>query len=335
MINKKVDVVFTIDEKYIQHFCVALTSLLENNLNNTGKIFLIHDINKNSKLLNITLEYFLKRYDKEIILKTFSSSVFDSFLVYGHISKATYFRLLLPEILPLNLNDVLFLDSDIVVNGDISEILKYNFKLEEQEQINVDKNLINDIEDEYYIYAVDHLLSNIEIERIKELGMKSGRYFNAGVMWINLNYWRSKQVSKRAFEFVAKYNNKLNYWDQDVLNAIIDGKYGEMPHKYNVFENNPGIERLLNLSKLSNSANSEEIILHFIGTIKPWLYRFEHPYKNIYSYYLNMTPFKNTLPEDFTLKNIIKKNIPEELKPVSSKIFQIIKKLFETDNIKL
>jgi lipopolysaccharide biosynthesis glycosyltransferase len=41
--------------------------------------------------------------------------------VFGHISIATYFRLLLPSILPPLLERVLFIDSDIVINGSLEE----------------------------------------------------------------------------------------------------------------------------------------------------------------------------------------------------------------------
>ena len=36
---------------------------------------------------------------------------------FSHISLATYYRLMLPEVLPVTLDKILYLDCDIIVNG--------------------------------------------------------------------------------------------------------------------------------------------------------------------------------------------------------------------------
>ena len=122
----KLDVVFTIDRNYIQHFTVACTSLLENSGNCINRITLIHDIDRLKSLRKI-FNYFNSKYNAMIEEIIIDSDLLNSMKTSHHISKATYFRLLLPEILPENIDRILFLDSDILVVDDLSEIANLNF----------------------------------------------------------------------------------------------------------------------------------------------------------------------------------------------------------------
>ena len=54
--NRELNVVFTIDDKFVQHFSVTLVSLLENNKDITFKLYVIHDI-VDPTLLNTTLAF--------------------------------------------------------------------------------------------------------------------------------------------------------------------------------------------------------------------------------------------------------------------------------------
>src|SRR5437899_872418 len=94
---RKIDVVFTSDSNYIQHFCVAVTSLLDNNLKYIDRVFLLTDIN-NKEPLEKTFGFIYLRYEKRITCITIDSSIIKRFKIDGHISQATYFRLFLSEI---------------------------------------------------------------------------------------------------------------------------------------------------------------------------------------------------------------------------------------------
>ena len=95
----KIDVVFTIDKNYIKYFCVALASLLENNNLIVNRIYLISDLIINSDLVKIS-NFIQNKYSKSIICLTIEDDALEKFRISNHISKATYFRLLLSEIIP-------------------------------------------------------------------------------------------------------------------------------------------------------------------------------------------------------------------------------------------
>jgi lipopolysaccharide biosynthesis glycosyltransferase len=50
------------------------------------------------------------------------SGLLCAFPVFGHISIATYFRVLLPSLLPPLLERVLFIDSDLVIDGSLEKL---------------------------------------------------------------------------------------------------------------------------------------------------------------------------------------------------------------------
>ncbi|MEM2538329.1 MAG: glycosyltransferase family 8 protein [Candidatus Methanomethylicia archaeon] len=305
--QKKLDVVFTIDENYIQHFCVACTSLLENN-KNIGRIFVVHDINQSNKKLIKAIKYLEEKYNATIKMLTLDSKVLENFKITHHISKATYFRLLLSEILPNDVDSVMFLDSDIVVVGSLDYILELDFLREDNiymtyhDGSNDTSHLTNY---EYYIYAVDHGYSNNDLARLKKLGFKGHKYFNAGIMYINLKKWRDDNIAEVLMDNAQKYNEHLVWWDQDVLNLVFDGKWGELDYSFNAF----GLEEK---NERQNYKNYK--IIHYTGSSKPWHFRNNHPYKHLYWKYLRMTPFKRYIPEDLTLLNLIKWLIPNSIK---------------------
>lgn len=308
--QKKLDVVFTIDENYIQHFCVACTSLLENNVN-IGRVFLVQDIKQNIKKLEKAINFLEKEYAIKVEKFSLDSKILDNFKITHHISKATYFRLLLSEILPKDVDSVMFLDSDIVVNGSLDEILELDFLKEynfygayqyKQDDISCSSSY------EYYIFAVDHNYGDNELARLREIGFEENRYFNAGIMYINLKKWREDGVSTILIENAAKYNNYLLWWDQDVLNITFKKEWAELDFKYNAY----GL-------KIKDETQDYRII-HYTGSSKPWHFRNKHPYKHLYWKYLKMTPFKRYIPEDLTVLNVIKWMIPASVKNVIKKV---------------
>ena len=92
-----------------------------------------------------------------------------------------------------------------------------------------------------------------ENEDIKRLN-KKGSYFNAGVMIINFDLWKRKQIDQKLIEHMKLIENDIKYWDQDVLNSYFDEKYFSMNQYLNfnistdkelVFKNPSEIENII------------------------------------------------------------------------------------------
>jgi lipopolysaccharide biosynthesis glycosyltransferase len=255
------NIVFTIDKHFITHFSAALTSVIVNNKDLDLFIYVIHDMEDESSFGNIIL-YFKKTFGVELNLITLDNTLFNNFKISHHISKATYFRLLLSEILPIYIDTCLFLDSDIIVTGSLKELAEIKFS-----------------DSDCYLMAVKDKSSDECSLRLKSLGFNKASYFNAGVMLINLKLWRSHNVSKMYLEIERKYKNQLLWWDQDILNMYILDNWNMLDSKYNSMN-------------LREKHKEKPIIIHYTGTLKPWHIKCKHPYKNEYFIYLKKRKYK-------------------------------------------
>jgi lipopolysaccharide biosynthesis glycosyltransferase len=271
--KRNFNIIFTIDESYIQHFTVALISVIENNKDIDLNIFVIHDIADN-KTLNNAIAFFKNQYGVHISSLVIKNSVFNNYRMSLHFSKAVYFRLLIADIMPDEIDTALFLDSDLLVTGSLEGLLDLNF-------------------DDNFLFA-DNEHNTVGLDLLNEIGLPANTYFNAGVMLLNLKAWRGNNVSAALISTAEKYMDKLSWWDQDVLNIYFFNKWAQLPRGYN--------ER-----NILKPLNELPVLIHFSGVSKPWQFLNTHPYKNLYWKYLKLSPFKNNRYKDYTIKNFIKK----------------------------
>lgn len=276
-LKKSLNIIFTIDKSYIQHFTVALISLIENNKDIDLKVFVIHDID-NSDTLQSALNFFIEKYNISIVLLSLENALFDNYKITHHVSKATYFRLMIADIIPDNIDTAIFLDSDIVINASLAPLSDIDFG---------DK----------YLFAVnDTVIEQESIKRLNKLEVPADKYFNAGVMLLNLKTWRDNGVSEKLILIAQKYMDKLVWWDQDVLNICFFDRWGKLDVTYNTKD-------------IYTKTKNIPVIIHYAGSSKPWHYINNHPYKKLYWNYLKLSPFKDFSYMDFSVKKLIKKII--------------------------
>ena len=195
------NVVCATDDNFVQHCTIMLTSLL---INNTDvNIFLLTEGLKPQNELIIKQQVEKLKGALEIYLV--DTSIIEKFPMpkdtnLSHISRATYYRLLIPEILPKNVDKVIYLDCDIIVNQSIQDLWNLDLR-------------------GYALAAAPQIGSGYEAERLG-YPIKYG-YFNAGVNVINMDYWRKKNVAKKLIGYIAANYKQIKYHDQDALNAVL------------------------------------------------------------------------------------------------------------------
>lgn len=291
-----IQIVFTIDENYIQHCAVTITSLCENTKNAKINISIVNNgIGKKSVS---KLNKYLKKFtniNQLNWLEIDTEQIKDAPLTH-HVSLATYYRILLPKILDKNLTKVLFLDSDIIIRKNITPLWETDIS-------------------EFSHGAVAHIG---DFESHKEyLGMdKNSDYFNAGIMLINLKYWREYEITEKAIQYLKENVDKIKFWDQDILNCLFESKWFPLDSQWNATEIifKPDLWKESNFEpkfcQELNKLSQDPAIVHFTGSGKPWHYYHNHPYKQEYYYYLKKTPWKRFRPIDKpSIFQRIKKNI--------------------------
>ncbi len=254
--SARMDICYVTNESFVPYMAVSITSLLENNSSCNVAVHILHsDLSEATKA---HLQMFERRYkNAKIIFHKIDDSRFEKFgLTIEHITKETYFRYMIADVLP-DIDRVLYLDGDTIVNGDISELF--------------DTDLTN-----YYCAGV----SDIYIESVgykKTLGI-DGLYINAGVILFNLDEMRKTDIAEKLFKLTAE--NNFKYQDQDAINVAFNGKIKELECVYNF--------KRAHQKAFPEKTPSAKII-HFVGPNKPWrkftfnrLKRLYFRYKNIF-----------------------------------------------------
>jgi lipopolysaccharide biosynthesis glycosyltransferase len=255
-----------------------LTSLFENNKELKFHIFVFSEIisvDSQDKLLHVA-----QHYHQEISFQTVSTKSIKDFKIHAHASLANYFRLLAFSQLPPEINKVLYLDVDLLVLKSINKLWN----------IDLDDKLLAAVPEQVGAYNNERLEIPTQYP-----------YFNSGVMLVNIDLWKTEDMSKKTLDFIEKNPEKIHYWDQDALNATCYDNCIYLDKKWNVQTHD--FDDTKNKGKLY----SETSILHFTGMSKPWHYINKHPYKKVYYRYLKKTPWKNYKPEDKTIGNFLRK----------------------------
>ncbi len=169
----------------------------------------------------------------------------------SHVSEATYFRLFIEDYIESSNEFLVYLDADVVCI---------------KNPINYFKTKIESMVENDFTIAVMNEPGMPEIdERALDLGIKSGRYFNAGVMIINYPKWVDRNIKTKSIEIIKEKRQKLVLWDQDVLNIIFDGSFDDIDQEFNYRMD------ILNFSDNEITSIEKEVyLIHYFGKSKPW-----------------------------------------------------------------
>ncbi len=183
----------------------------------------------------------------------------------GHFRVETYFRLLLPELLP-DYDKILYLDSDMIVCADVAKLY----------ETDVEGYLLAACRDAdtaglYNGYEPQKKQYTDEVLKLK----KPYDYFQAGTILFNLAAFRRTYTGEQMMRLAASYQWEL--LDQDVLNMLAEGKVRFVDMAWNVLVDWRGI-RIRDiisrapapLQRAYMQAREAPKIIHYAGPDKPW-----------------------------------------------------------------
>ncbi|MBD2178842.1 glycosyltransferase family 8 protein [Pseudanabaena sp. FACHB-1998] len=278
--NDNIHIAFCIDKNYIQHCAVTITSIFNNTIASNISISIIYsNIDDKSKL---KLDSYIRKFTSDVKFILINEKRLKRFPVSDHITLASYYRIFLADLLDSEIKKVVFLDCDLIVRKDIVELWSI------------------DVSNYSHAAAIEN---GVDIAHKDSIGIKENfHYFNAGVMLINLEYWRSNSVAEKAVEYINKNTNKIQLWDQDVLNFILQSQWLVINSTWNatwiVFMSSAWTNYNFTTLKCQElkDISLDPSIIHFTGSEKPWHSYYEHPYKDEYYNYLNKTPWQKFRP---------------------------------------
>lgn len=258
-----VPVAFATDLGYLNPTLVAISSMLKNAKDTTFyDIYILSPSNCAEQIQKETS--FLKEKYKNFSLNVVDMK--DSFsnvkMSISHITEQTYYRLKLPSILS-KYDKCLYLDGDIIVNGDLAELYRNN----------ITDHWIAGVRAPGYYYPNDWVEKHT-----KEIGLPSiSNYVNAGVLLINLKEFRKNNLEEKMISLIPK---RFSSQDQDILNLCCYDKIKILPVKYNFMTKYTKYENgAIVIEKQDRDIFGEEeckmamespIIIHYADKVKPW-----------------------------------------------------------------
>ena len=259
------NIILSLDENFIDFTKTTMISLL-NNTEEYVRFFLLTNSN------NITSNTFdvIKRVKECTISVVKVPKKLYEFLLgrkmFSHLSEATYFRHFASELLP-TVDKAVYLDSDTLVVGNLANILEED---------------INKFE---YVRGVEDAASE------KKLNFWDlDRYINAGVLLMNLEYPRRniKEFYEKIKYFYDHFGDKTISGDQDMLNFVFRPRY--LPFRYNLYHpffNKQFIPKSYSRDKYFEDCKNP-VVIHFVGSRKPWVKDVIHPYKSLWFSVFNL-----------------------------------------------
>jgi lipopolysaccharide biosynthesis glycosyltransferase len=184
-------------------------------------------------------------------------------------SQAAYLRLLIPELLPGDIDRVIYLDSDLIVERDLGEL--WQSEMGGRSTLAVKDYLYP------YVSCVDWAGETYTAGSFAP----HAPYCNTGVLVMDLEAWRTRRIARRAVAYMQQFPQFVRWADQDGMNVALGGDWGLLDDRWNVMLAAAGFYKGFDgLSALERQHAWEELlrepwVLHFTGPIKPW--RFVHP----------------------------------------------------------
>ena len=287
-----IPIFFTIDDSYAPFNAVAIKSLLENaSKNYSYKIVIIYqDLNqeniekiKSLETDNSEIEFYPQKDGLELITERDENK-----LRCDYFTLTIYFRLFIADMFP-EYDKGIYIDSDIVVPGDISEL--YN--------IDLGNNLIGASTD-HSIQDVPELINWME----NGIGIKKQEYINSGVLLLNLKLLRKSNFSQKFLKLLNDFHFDTVAPDQDYINAMCNGKILYINEAWDVMPNK------------AKPAFKNPKLIHYNLFDKPWCYD-NIQYEDIFWKYAKQTSFYEPILE-------FKKNYSDEQKITDSNCFDIL-----------
>ena len=216
--NREIPIFFAVDDGYCPFLAVAIQSLIDHaSPEYTYSIKVLNtDIGSSNKQK-------ISKYERENVsiefvdLNYYMRKVMDKLYTRDYYSKSTYYRLFIPNLYP-QYDKALYLDSDIVVLDDIAALYH------------------TEMGDDLVAAAPDDIIQFNPVFQTyveKVVGVADyRRYFNAGVLLMNLDQMRRFRFQEKFVYLLDKIRFQVAQ-DQDYLNRLCKGRVTFLDRTWN------------------------------------------------------------------------------------------------------
>ena len=278
------NILYTVDNNFVPQLGAGICSVCENNTR-SDIVFYVFSNGITPENIGL-LKDLVKRYHQQINIIDIDG--FQDWLGFDFDTtgwnEIVLARLIMARLLPPNIDRILYLDGDTIVRGDLSTLWETDFS-------------------ERTVGMV--IEPTVDPKRLELMGLKDRPYFNAGVLFVNLKEWRTRDAEGRLLECCQTKQDLLFANDQDAINITLADEILPLSPTYN-YCNSFDIYPYRTLRRLMpafadretfDEAHRSPKIVHYLGEERPWRQGNTHRFRDDWRRYLSLTPWADTPQE--------------------------------------
>lgn len=260
-----IEVVCATDEAYVPHLAALLKSIERSKGIEAVRVHLIFDS------VDDELAHALEASVPGLILQTYHVSQHPALELPPllQISRATYLRLMMDEVLDPAIERIIFLDVDMIVTTSLQELWH------------------SDLAGQIVGAVPDPGVNAADFARRHDI-QGLGAYLNAGMLVVDMTKAREAAIFPQALRYLLANPKSFEFADQDALNLVLWQSWTALDTTWN-FQRKFLYEDFHHLHRDNRRALPG--IVHFTETVKPWQAREWHPLEWLYWRALRHTPF--------------------------------------------
>ena len=270
-----IDVCCAAEGNYVAHSAAMLHSVLAQHGRGEVRITYLHPP-EYPRAVHSPLTAMVERGGGSISFVEVPDERCEGLPVIGFTGKATWYRALAPELLP-GMDRVLFLDCDLLALDSLQSLWETDVS-------------------NHFVAAVTNVFQLDHLHRPAELGLDMPqRYFNAGVLLMNLDLMRREQCANAVLEYGRVNRQDLMFRDQDALNVVLAERWRALHPRWNCMNSVMGFPWSVYVfgREATDEARRNPAIRHFEGPglNKPWHVQCDQPLREVYFEHRSQTPW--------------------------------------------
>ena len=250
----RMDIAFCVNDRYAEYVGVTVRSICDTQHDADVVVHIVSDFlsDRRRRVMEEIVDIF-----PNVSLRFYSVDDSDLRGLKATWSIYTWYRVLLPGVLPADVHRVLYLDVDTIVTGDLSQLFTMPMA-------------------GYAIAGAMDIMS-LDAEAFRRCGFRKEKgYVCAGVMLMNLDYWRDNNTSEKMIRYGLENDARILFPDQDTINILCQDTKIVLPMKYGIQDCFFRDERLYTdrwREQMLECVDDPKIV-HFAGC-PPWIKEFD------------------------------------------------------------
>lgn len=256
-------VCYNVNDPFFRIMGVSAVSVLENNADMAVSFHIFSDGYSPENADKV--KQLAEKWQCNCTIYLLDMTPFEDFHIkVQRFSRITYARICMPMVLQSLAERFLYIDADALCIGSLKPLLELDMTGKA-------------------MAAVSETPPSVT-KRAGYLKLSSGKYFNDGIMLVNIPEWRRQRIMEQAFSYQNENPKRFLGQSQDVLNLVFDGKNYFLPAVYNLYG--------------GDTDRDDGVIIHWTGRRKPWQMVLTH-FDELWRHYLDISPWDsitNILP---------------------------------------